>query len=560
MIELTTDNFHDLAPDYNKYFNEIYDYMHKVFGRGWFTPKILQVNKFVYLVGALEEHKDVVYYVTPNNTAALKAFLGDKFIRRNWHRYSMDGSRPYRKHHDFITRYIKARYGVDALVNDGYALYKDTDVHTIIAYAWDVFKTRKQNTSRIEYKYFKPLVHQMIATRRIHGILHDEVYVDLKVHPGCGLYGNLITYATIQRNDDGFDELKPSNVKVITTPVLTGEANPMLYGSIEKKYGVLNNELIGDVSGIEGDITNLYGDATGITLRITKPLLEPTDVRHIGKAKNSITFKHKVLTNEQNQHLMKVWRRLAHCTLGLTDEERALIDNPKKFKPPFPVDKYGRHYEYDDTGNLWIYSVNPMDIMLLKDTNRISTCFCLNSIDGINRRWGYGMRCLIVPNCINKGFGCVFRVHDANVKVMRQFKDVKFHWFDPEAGAFIQYDDKGNCAAWWNLHDPLHVTERSFYELHGHNIPPIHGHDGINDDHTRQEGMAYLELNIKPDYSYAPEFKPADGEMIIANNYGGLKIDKDFNILDRAGKITFDENNIIEEAKKIKGVLDGQEI
>lgn len=344
------------------------------------------------------------------------------------------------------------------------------------------------------------------------------------------------------------------SVELVNIPVLKGCANPFLYGDISNIYGTLNSGLMGDVSGITGDITNLCGDATGITFTIKERLTELTDIKKL--LQHPLSQRFKLLTNAENTTLWKAWQKLAHCTLGLTDEERALIDNPIKENPPFPVDEWGRYY-VEDKDYMYVYSINPADLLLLKDVNKISTCFCLNS--GGDTRWPGGMRCLIALNAINKNFGCVFKIRQDDVKVLRQFKDLKFKWFNPQEGKYFQYDSEGNLRfTEYSMDNPMALDNT----ISAPKVEPIYGHDGESRGHDRQKKLAYLETHIADGYTWGAEFvdvKEKD-DIVIVNNYGAILLDKDFNIKAQTDDITFDTDAIIADAKKMKEITDGIEI
>jgi hypothetical protein len=294
--------------------------------------------------------------------------------------------------------------------------------------------------------------------------------------------------------------------------VLYGDASN-IYGRISGITGEIHKDLYGDVSGLSGDITNLYGNATGIELHIGEKLKTPT---HINTLLEPDFIKHyHLLSNEENQTLLKVWNVLCHHTIGVTDEERALFDNPVKCKPPFSVDRWGRHYVEDKSKEyVWVYSINPADITFAKDVNKCSTCFCWNS--GSNR-WRLGMRCLIALDSVNPNLGVIFKIKKDSVKKMNQFNNIKFKWYEPESATFFQYNSKGIYI--WNRYE--------FGNNHQHpcmlwscedlfkKIKKIYGHDGINCDHERQKELAYLETFIKKGYRW---YRGADESFPLTNN------------------------------------------
>lgn len=293
---------------------------------------------------------------------------------------------------------------------------------------------------------------------------------------------------------------------------LRGDAK-CIYGNISNIYGAIHKDLKGDVSGLKGCITNLYGDATGITIDIPEKLKKPTNILDL--VHPDIVKHFHLISNEDNQILLKVWNVLAHHTIGITDEERFLFDNPKKCKPPFDVDRWGRKYVIDtDHDYMWVFSINPADIMFAKDVNKCSTCFCINSG---SKRWEMGMRCLIALNCINPNLGVAFKIKRNSVKKMNQFDGIKFKWYEPEQATFFQYtSDKMYI---WNTYEfdngfkhPAKLC--CWSDIKGH-IKPIYGHDGVNCEHKRQEGLAYLETFIKDGYKW---YRGKDKSFPLVNN------------------------------------------
>lgn len=285
-------------------------------------------------------------------------------------------------------------------------------------------------------------------------------------------------------------------------------------GDISKIKGEIHPSLYGDVSGLSGYITNLVGCATGIVANIAKPLERRTDIKEFRI--NKLNKEFRLLSNEDNQILMRVWNTLAHHTIGVTKEERDLFDNPVKAKPPFPVDKWGRYYIKDprDADRLIVYSVNPADIMFAKDVNKCATCFCINSG---NSAWHYGMKCLIALNCINKNFGVAYVIRRDDVKKLNQFNGIKFNWYNPQDASFFQYNDNG-MYFWYRGKDFNIFTNNAQPE----GVQKIYGHDGITQGHTRQSDLAYLETFIKPIYRWNKE---EDG-LFLTNNKGQIHPDK----------------------------------
>ena len=158
-----------------------------------------------------------------------------------------------------------------------------------------------------------------------------------------------------------------------------------------------------------------------------------------------------------------------------------------------------------------VFSVNPADIMLAKDVNRCSTCFCLNSG---REAWGYGMRCLIALNCINPNLGVAYTIKKGDVKKLNQFNGIKFKWYDPRDAAFFQYDHT-HMYFWYNHRKFNIFTDNSLPETY----KKIYGHDGYNIGHARQNGLAYLETFIKPEYRW----NKYDDGLFLANNKGQVK-------------------------------------
>lgn len=320
-------------------------------------------------------------------------------------------------------------------------------------------------------------------------ITDDKNAKTIKNYDLC--YGNInirFTYMNYAENEDGY-----------MIPIgrygydLNGDAKN-IRGDISNIYGTIHPDLYGDVSGLVGDITNLYGCATGKKARIFDPLNKPTDIDRLPCDELDKTF--KLLSNQDNITLMKVWNTFAHHTIGVTEEERKLFDKPVKVKPPFQVDKWGRFYKTYNRNDeyLVVYSVNPADIMFAKDVNKCSTCFCLNS--GAYK-WNYGMRCLIALNSVNPNIGVAYLIRKDSIKKLNQFEGIKFKWYDPEKATFFQYNDKD---IWfWDAHLGLNIFTDNKRPA---GVLPIYGHDGINKGHARQAKLAYLETFIKDTYRW----------------------------------------------------------
>lgn len=304
---------------------------------------------------------------------------------------------------------------------------------------------------------------------------------------------------------------------------LWGDAQ-RIYGDVSHISGEIHPCLFGDVSGLSGNITNVFGDATGIVYNFgIKKRKNQTDIRDLLNPDFLKNF--TLLSNEENQKVMLVWNTLSHHTIGITDEERALFDHPVKCKPPFSIDKWGRHYILDKSGDyLWVFSINPADIMFAKDVNKCSTCFCINSNACGGGKWDLGMRCLIALNSVNPNLGVAFKIKHNSIKKMNQFEKIKFKWYEPEEATFFQYtSDKVYIWCEWDM-DSLKLPFKTCEEsgLRG-SIMPIYGHDGINVGHTRQKELAYLETFIKDGYKW---YRGEDKDFPLTNNYEDFDKDK----------------------------------
>lgn len=369
-----------------------------------------------------------------------------------------------------------------------------------------------------------------------------------------GLYGILMTCRHTTVDFETGDE----RFKVSTSFDVFGTANPWLYGDITGIYGTIHPELTGDISGITGDITNIVGCCTGIKLNIKERVDEKTDIKML--LKNPLSGKRTLLSNEDSKKSFDAYRKLAHCTLGLTEGERFRIDVPCKAKPPFAIDKWGRYYVERD-GSTWVYSINPADIMFLKEIGPLNSCFCITS-QSAEGRWNSAMRSLMALNCTNPNLCCVFRISsDEPTRRMRMFKDLDFVWFKPLAGGFIQYNDKGEGRSW--SYDVIDVCGLFKSVSDNNSIERIHGHDGWNKGHDRQKKMAYLELFLKEEHSWVePRKECYKHPNKITNNNWDVCFDNDWNELSRSGGCPGDESikAFIEEAKKAKEIIDGIEI
>lgn len=290
-------------------------------------------------------------------------------------------------------------------------------------------------------------------------------------------------------------------------------------GDVSNIRGDINPGLYGDVSKLRGNITNVIGNATGVELdidayrlarRLNDGVINLDDI--IIQVDCSSVSKYRTLTYKENAILMKAWRTLCYHTIGLEQDVYDKFDKPVKVKPPFPVDKWGRFYKEDD-GTLYVYSVNPADIMLAKDVNKCATCFCLNSG---REKWGLGMRCLIAETSVNPNLGVVLKFRKQEItKKLNQFKGIKFRWFDPDEASFFQYTSK-NATCFYS------GANRNLLPCFNGNIArgdivPIWGHDGFcKPQAARQKELAYLETFIKPEYAW---YDGHHKEFPLVNNY-----------------------------------------
>ena len=294
---------------------------------------------------------------------------------------------------------------------------------------------------------------------------------------------------------------------------LRGDAKN-IFGDISHIMGSIHPKLSGNVSGLRGYITNLYGNATGVKLSIPHILNEPTSINEL-ISDDCCVEKFHLLSNEDNKTLMKVWNCLAHHTVGITEKERKLFDAPVKKAPPFKVDKWGRHYyKSPNREKLIVVSINPADIMFAKDVNKCSTCFCLNSG---NSKWELGMRCLIALDSVNPTLGVAFEIKKDSIKKMNQFNGIKFKWYEPERAEFFQYNAEGikpfytYAGLWDGIKSKLMFLD---HDVDG--IEPIYGHDGIEKGHNRQKTLAYLETFIKDGYRW---YRGDNNDFPLVNNY-----------------------------------------
>lgn len=373
-----------------------------------------------------------------------------------------------------------------------------------------------------------------------------------------GLYGTVKTLHTIIKSD-----YTKGTMTWGTFFCLSGNVNGLLYGCVTNIHGAINNELIGDISGISGDVTNLIGDCTGVKLHIRETLTEKTNVRSL--LKRTLSGKVTMLSNEDSFSAYKAYRKLAHCTLGLTEEERKNIDCPNKVRPPFEVDRWGRYY-FEYYGDTWVFSINPVDIMFLKELGPLNSCFCITCLSA-GGRWGIGMRSLMALNCANPNLGCIFRLNRGEpIRKMKMFKGFEFNWFKPDMGSFFQYNKFGNAFLWSDETIMLNPMKEVFNLVQKHgleDVEPIHGHDGINHGHERQKKLSYLELYIGEQHSWVEDrdenYKHPNK---LTNNTWDVCFDENWNEVSRSG-VTPSEKEIecfIEEAKMVKELVNGIEI
>jgi len=342
--------------------------------------------------------------------------------------------------------------------------------------------------------------------------------------------------------------------EIVRAMLVRGDAKNIT-GNVENIFGKIPDTLYGDVSGLSGDISYVSGDATGIELNIDlyrrRRLIRYNVIINLDEINTgnvpALSNRYKTLSYKDNTILMKAWRTFCYHTIGLGQDVYDKFDNPVKVKPPFPVDKWGRHYE-ESGDTMRIYSVNPADIMLAKDVNKCATCFCLNS--GTSR-WHAGMRCLIAEASVNPNLGVVleFRKQDMTKK-LNQFKGIKFRWFDPDKASFFQYTSKHAGCFWsYENHDLLPCFDGAV----GYgNVVPIYGHDGVcNAQAGRQKKLAYLETFIKPEYAW---YDGAHKEFPLVNNYQNFS---ESEISDKWKKQIKRANNMADELRALIGTDKG---
>lgn len=324
--------------------------------------------------------------------------------------------------------------------------------------------------------------------------------------------------------DEEKEHVTSTDISGVIIPRLYGDARN-IYGDVTEIAGRIHPDLYGDISGLFGIIDNVTGNATGIRLDLNKWRRHkylyfdaPIDLSELKKENVAKTInKYKTLSYKDNITLMKVWRTLCYHTIGLEQNVYDKFDHPVKVKPPFPVDRWGRYYE-EHNNRMRIYSVNPADIMLAKDVNKCSSCFCINSGDN---KWYNGMRCLISEITVNPNMGVAFEVFKTDmVKKLNQFNGIKFNWFDPDQACFFQYD-KSHIKPFSGF-GFLNDCEFTSYGID--DVVPIYGHDGIClDQMPRQRKLAFLETFIKGIYRWCANKER--NPFPLVNNYQDFTMD-----------------------------------
>ena len=321
---------------------------------------------------------------------------------------------------------------------------------------------------------------------------------------------------------------------------LIGNYEFKCYGDCTNIYGRIY-DLRGDISKLSGDVSNVYGYATGCELDCTG-LIGDVQILYLQKVaeeafkKNGIYLnKHRFLTNEENEELWQVWQKIANSTIGLKKEEYKLIKNPVKNKPPFEVDKWGRHYIADSDGNIICFSINPADILLLRTNQESQTCWSIYD----KNNGGLRMRLLLARACINPTVGVCFKIK--YIDKFNIFPGLSFKYYKHSLGTFFQYDEGGllpfgnvgiNVGTWFNKYDRYEKTIE----------PLVVGHDGIHTlGHGDQNKLTFYEKFIKEDFSLWKEHsyvKPEGCEHILSNFLGSIFLDGDFNVITKTYNFT----------------------
>lgn len=308
---------------------------------------------------------------------------------------------------------------------------------------------------------------------------------------------------------------------------ICGKYTHNIYGDCSNICGNISN-LLGDVSGLSGDVTRLSGVCTGI--KCNCDLLERGNIVSSYKKwvaqQELIKYplfcsKTRFLTEEDNERLWEVWLKLANSTIGLTDSEYSSIRNPMKNKPPFPVDKWGRCYIREED-SVVVFSINPVDIFLLRTNQEQQTCWSIYDKTNGNLR----MRLLLALNSINPTVGVCFRIK--YIDKFNIFTKLPFKYYKHKDGTFFQYNEKGVRGF-----GDIRIDLAKYYPDTGEFIEPkIYGHDGNNCGHGRQSSLIFYEKYIKEDFSLVRAQKPEGCEHVLANFDGWVFLDKNLDIID----------------------------
>ena len=311
---------------------------------------------------------------------------------------------------------------------------------------------------------------------------------------------------------------------------LMGTYDFKYYGDCSNIYGRVRG-LVGDISKLRGDVSNVSGYCTGCELDCTNL---SGDVQNLYRIKieeerfkkgGLFLNKHKFLTNEDNERLWDVWLKIANSTIGMTNEEYALIDKPIKNKPPFPVDVWGRHYVADQNGEIVCFSINPVDILLLRTNQEIQTCWSIYDKHNRNVR----MRLLLARACINPTVGVCFRIKF--VDKFNIFNGLPFKYYKHTQGTFFQY----NSEKLYPFGDERLDVSKWFKRGEGSIAPYVVGHDGQQTlGHGDQKFLTFYEKYIKRDFALWKEKNytlPDNCEHVLSNFEGCIFLDKDLNVI-----------------------------
>lgn len=307
---------------------------------------------------------------------------------------------------------------------------------------------------------------------------------------------------------------------------VVGSYDGRIYGDCTNITGSIYG-LYGDVSGLSGDVTKVTGCCTGIVMDCTGMsgdiILAYNRKKFLEKFEKDGIFcsRQRFLTEEDNIKLWDVWKKLAYSTIGLTGEEYDNIEYPVKNKTPFPVDKWGRCYMPSEDG-IRVFSINPVDIMLLRTNQEIQSCWSL--YDKANGH--LGMRLLIALNAINPTVGCTFIIK--KIDKFNIFNGLSFRYYKHDKGTFFQYNENGIVPfgqTYCDLTPFVPVVRDSIY-------PSIYGHDGYNNlGHARQGNILFYEKFIKKDFSYAKDVDVEEGQHLLSNYNGYVLLNSDFEII-----------------------------